>query len=600
MTRPLGRWTLALDGGEPPPRGLVGGKAWSIAHIGALGLPVPPAFVVTTEACRAYMSGGCLPEGLEREIADGIGWLESQTERRFGAAPRPLLVSVRSGAPVSMPGMMDTVLNLGIGDATERALAEECGLPAFARDTHRRFLHLYSEIVLKISPPAPGNADSPAAWREAIRSLAPDGLPDDLHRQLAMTVRAVFESWNCRRARRYREHNGIPHDLGTAVTIQAMVFGNLDERSGTGVLFSRNPLSGEARPFGEFLARAQGEDVVSGRFTPKPLSSMADCVPEALSMLLDAAGRLESANREVQDIEFTVQSGRLNLLQARAAKLAPDAAVRCAIDMVAEGLIDRDAALLRVAPERIRLLLSPRLAEGAADLAERVARGEGACPGVGIGVVVSDSTLAERRAAAGESVILARPTTSPDDLHGMIAACAVITEEGGSTSHAAVVSRALGIPCVVGCGSGALQGLAGRTLTVDGYAGCAYAGALEIVVPDERALPGLATLRDWAEARSPLQVLAPALAPDEGIVDLGVVDGGSDPQRVASVIADLKGARGIRGGAAASDAAIRAALDAGLQFVVAEPVLPPLLTAAQAALQHAQDQAADRTQQGIA
>jgi pyruvate, orthophosphate dikinase len=594
VASPLGRWTLALDGGEPPGRDLVGGKAWSIAHIAAQKLDVPAAFVITTEACRAYLNDGDLPTGLDGEIAGAVAWLEQRTGRRFGGAPHPLLVSVRSGAPVSMPGMMDTVLNLGITDDTEAALARECGDAAFARDTHRRFLHLYAQIVLKIASPALEITDPPSTWRRAIREAAPQGLADDVRQQLLHAVRAVFDSWNSRRARRYREHHGIDHDIGTAVTVQAMVFGNMDERSGTGVLFSRNPLSGEPQPFGEYLARAQGEDVVSGRFTPRPLSSMSETVPQALQMLRQAAQRLERAGREVQDIEFTVERGRLFLLQARAAKLAPAAAVRAAVDMVAEGLIDEDAALGRLSPERIRLLLAPRLSEGAADLAERVARGEGACPGVGIGTVVMDSGEAERRVSQGEAVILARPTTSPEDLHGMIGASAVITEEGGSTSHAAVVSRALGIPCVVGCGPGSLQRLRGRTLTVDAASGSVYAGALEVVVPDERADPRLAQLTGWAQARSPLKILRPSQVPAVGIADLSHVPGAADPILIGSIVAGLRGAQGIRGGAAASREGIRAAIAAGLEFVVAEPVLPALLAAVHADLERRNPHDPDR------
>ncbi len=587
MSNALGRWTLALEGGEPPSRALVGGKAWSIAHIRALGLEVPAAFVITTEACRAYLQSGDLAPGLDEEIGACIEWLEARTGRRFGAGPQPLLVSVRSGAPVSMPGMMDTVLNLGINDQTEASLAEECGDAAFARDTHRRFLHLYAQIVLKIGSPTLSPSQTPAEWRQCIRRAAPEGLPDDVQQQLRRAVRAVFESWNSRRARRYREHHGIAHDVGTAVAVQAMVFGNMDERSGTGVLFSRNPLSGEARPFGEYLARAQGEDVVSGRFTPRPISSMSGSVPQALTSLLEAARMLERANREVQDIEFTVERGHLYLLQARAAKLAPAAAVRAAVDMVTDGLIDRDTALRRVTPDRVRLLLAPRLPEGAAELAERVARGEGACPGVGIGVVVTESGEAEQRAAAGEAVILVRPTTSPDDLHGMIAASAVVTEEGGSTSHAAVISRALGLPCVVGCGAGALRGLAGRTVTVDAGSGSVFAGALEIVVPDEHADPCLTLLTEWARSRAPLRILRPCEAPEEGTVDLSRIDDAADPAHIGRIVSELcahasRPIRGIRGGAAASDEGVRAAVAAGLEWVVADPMLPALLAAVHA------------------
>ena len=281
MTIEFGTWTLGLDGGEPPSRELIGGKAWSVARMRALGLNVPPAFVVTTRACAAYLATGATPQSLEGEIAAAITWLEAQTSRRFGRGPHPLLVSVRSGAPVSMPGMMDTVLNLGMNDETEHALAAECGDPTFARDTHRRFLDLYARIVLKTGELELDADGDPARWRDTI-SAAGGSVSIDAHEQLHAALRAVFDSWNSRRARRYRQHHGIPETLGTAVTVQAMAFGNLDDRSGTGVLFSRNPLTGEAAPYGEYLPRAQGEDVVSGKFTPRPLSALAANCPKSI------------------------------------------------------------------------------------------------------------------------------------------------------------------------------------------------------------------------------------------------------------------------------------------------------------------------------
>lgn len=575
-----------LDGAEPPSRALVGGKAWSIAHVRALGLPVPAAFAITTEACTAFLETGQFPDGLDSEILASMEWLEQQTKRTFGHGQHPLLVSVRSGAPISMPGMMDTVLNLGITDKTEMALAQECANADFARDTHRRFLHLYGEIVLKVQLPRLAANESPAQWREAIHKTSGMEVPADVLGQLRNAIRAVFESWNSRRAKRYREHLGISHTLGTAVTIQAMVFGNLDEQSGTGVLFSRNPLTGDPTPFGEYLSVAQGEDVVSGKFTPKPLSAMATNVPEAMTALLKAAKILEHANTDAQDIEFTVERGQLFVLQARAAKLAPQAAVRIYLDMVEEGLIDKATALMRIAPDRIRVLLAPRLAEGADSLAEQLATGEGACPGIGIGVVVADSDEAERRAADGDVVILARPTTSPDDLHGMLASSAVITEEGGSTSHAAVVCRALGIPCVVGCGTGKLANLIGKTVTVDGQSGRIFGGALQILVPDERADPGMVTLTQWAQALSPIQVLRPAKAPTENVIDLSHEEGAADPAQIGTLLLRLVGAnahgKGACGGAIASDEGVRAAIDVGLKFIIAEPVLPVLLAAVQA------------------
>jgi pyruvate,orthophosphate dikinase len=583
MTVAFGLWTLGLDGAGLPARELIGGKAWSVARMQSLGLDVPPAFVVTTGACKAFLAAGQEPPELEAEIDAGVAWLERMTDRSLGRAPRPLLVSVRSGAPVSMPGMMDTVLNLGMNDEAEAALAAECGDPDFARNTHKRFLDLYANIVLRSAAPEFDETANPAQWRAAIAAQCGGEPPQEPRDQLRAAVRAVFESWNSRRARRYRQHHGIADDLGTAVTVQAMVFGNLDGRSGTGVLFSRNPTTGAREPYGEYLPRAQGEDVVSGRITPKPLAALGEEAPEALEALLAAARKLEQENRDVQDIEFTVERRRLFLLQSRAAKLSPHAAARVAVDLAREGLIDARAAVLRVTPDQVRILLSPRIRECALQAASLLATGEGASPGVGVGVVVADSDEAERRARQGEAVILARPTTSPDDLHGMIAARAVVTEQGGGTSHAAVVGRALGLPCVVGCGKGALERLAGEVVTVDGRAGKIYAGALAIEAPSESEHEALAQLAEWAAGISPLRVVAPSSPEAAAAVDLSSHEDSADPERIASVLAALRGAKGARGGAVASNQGVRAAIGAGLEFIVADPVLPPLLAAARAA-----------------
>jgi pyruvate,orthophosphate dikinase len=478
----MSNWLVLLDGRAVPPVDLIGGKAASLGRMRQLGLPVPPAFVLTTDACRAYFDGGGkLPAELDQLTAEGIAHLEEALARQFGAGPSPLLVSVRSGAPVSMPGMMDTVLNLGMNDEVEAALAAETGDPAFAADTHTRFRSLFGRVVLKTDRPAP------------------DAIPADPAEQLRMAIAAVFDSSRSRRARSYKKHCNLPDDMGTAVTVQGMVFGNLDDRSGTGVLFTRNPLSGAAEPYGEYLARGQGEDVVSGCCTPQPLSALAEQLPHLHTQLLQAGAALEHHGRDAQDIEFTVQRGELFLLQTRSAKRSPEAAVRMAVEMVDQGLITREQALERVSPEQIRLLLRPHLAPGAADGAEVLATGEPACPGVGAGVCVSDPDEAQERAERGEQVVLVRESTSPEDVHGMIAATAVITETGGSTSHAAVVSRQLGRPCVVGCGSGTVSRLAGQTATVDGDNGTVFAGRLPIATPDAATDPRLSRLRAWAD-----------------------------------------------------------------------------------------------------
>jgi pyruvate,orthophosphate dikinase len=567
------RWTILLDGSGIPDRDVIGGKAWSIARMAALGLEVPPAFVISTKACLAFLENGDFPEVLVDEVEQAIAWLEQRTGRGFGAGDKRLLLSVRSGAAVSMPGMMDTVLNLGIDDAGEAALANETGLPDFARDTYRRFLDLYSAIVLK-APVELERAGDPASWRGMIAAGGGE-VPGEVRGQLLGAIRAVFESWNTRRARRYREHNGIPHDMGTAVTVQAMVFGNLDERSGTGVLFSRNPLAGEPVPYGEYLPRAQGEDVVSGKFTPLPLDAMRDHAPQAHAELLAASELLERENGDVQDIEFTVQSGKLYLLQSRSAKRAPAAAVRIAVDMVDEGRIDPATALSRVSAEQVATLLLPRLADSAAEGVEIVAEGEGACPGVATGMLVADADEAERRAAAGEAIILVRATTSPDDVHGMIAAKGVVTEQGGSTSHAAVVSRALGRPCVVGVGAGAVA-RAGEIVTVDGAAGKVYAGALPTERPREGGDAQLVRLIEWARARSTVAVMSPGEAPAEEAVDVDVLLAGVSLEELGNA---LVGTSSVRGTGLANPEIARAARRAGVTRMITEPVLPALLVA---------------------
>ncbi len=579
MTMESGRWVLAIHRGVAPDKSLIGGKAWSIASMRALDLPVPPAFVITTRACAEFMRDGRLPADLEAELEWGMAGLEAETGRRFGGDRTPLLVAVRSGAPISMPGMMDTVLNLGIGERTETALGDEAGDAAFARDTHRRFLDLYARIVLKATLEELPATETPADWRARIARETGTAVPQDPRAQLLAAVQAVFESWNSRRARRYRQHHGIADDLGTAVTVQAMVFGNLGGDSGTGVLFSRNPLDGRPEPYGEYLARAQGEDVVSGRFTPQPLLVLRQAMPEVHAELMRAAAALETAHGDMQDIEFTVQAGRLYLLQTRTAKRAPAAAVRCAVDMVNEGRIAPAAALRRVTAGQVRLLLSPRLAPGETDGAALLAQGEAACAGVGVGVVVTNTDEVERRAAAGEAIVMARPSTSPDDVHGMIASRAVLTEQGGATSHAALVARDLGLPAIVGCGENSVTRLAGQTVTVDGATGRVFAGALRVLTPDEADDPCLAALTAWAEAAAPITVLQAADEAGPTVLDLDEVAGGEDPARLPEL---LTGRAVVRGGAIASDEGVRAALAAGVTTIIARHRLPVLLAALQA------------------
>ena len=571
------RLVVRLDGMSLPSKQLIGGKAWSIARMRALGLPVPPAFVITTEACRYYMHSGRSQDGLLDQAMEGIRYLEKIVNRCFGAEQRPLLVSVRSGAPVSMPGMMDTVLNLGINDVTERALAAENGNEVFARDSHRRFLELYARIVLRATVQALPHEGSPTKWRELIAAAGNGAVPDSPIEQLDAAIHAVFDSWNSRRAKKYRAHHGIADDMGTAVTVQAMVFGNGDEHSGTGVLLSRNPLTGENEVYGEYLAQAQGEDVVSGSHTPEPLEKLSDLMPALHAQLLSAAATLENENGDVQDIEFTVERGKLYLLQSRDAKRAPPAAVRIAVDKVAAGQWRVEQALTRVSAEQVRTILRPRLVNDA-DLANAraIAQGEAASPGVGVGIVATSADEAEKLAARGQRVILMRPTTSPEDVHGMLVAEGVITERGGSTSHAAVVSRQLGVPCVVGCGDGALSDLAGKMVTVDGASGKVYAGSLPVEHPDEDSDPALKQLRIWAVAHSPVRVLrvGHGIPPDSA--DLDAMAGGDD---VANTRELLRGRRGAVGAVLNTDEGVRAALDARVEFIVVRHELPALLAA---------------------
>jgi len=568
----MNRWILRLDGTSLPDRSLIGGKAWSIARMLSLGLNVPPAFVVTAQACNNYLSLGTMPEGIAEEIEQNVAWLEKRTGRRFGEGSRRLLLSVRSGAAVSMPGMMDTVLNLGIDDEGEAVLAAETERPAFARDTHRRFHELFAAIVLKTPVERLDPEATADQWRAAIRAAAGEDMPASPREQLHAAIRAVFESWNTRRAKRYRQHHAIPDDLGTAVTVQAMVFGNLDDNSGTGVLFSRNPLTGERQPFGEYLPRAQGEDVVSGKFTPLPLDAMKEKAADAYASLLKAADLLERENGDVQDIEFTVQHGELFLLQARAAKRSPEAAARIAVDMAREQIIDVDTALERISPEQANAILFPRLDPSVAAQAQPLARGEGACHGVASGMAVSDPDEAEKRAEAGEDVILVRETTSPDDLHGMIAARGVVTAQGGATSHAAVVSRALGRPCVVGAGADAMQ-LVGQVVTVDGR-GSVYAGMLPVTSPSERGDPVLAQLIEWAGARSPVVVVDDSEEEDGDIFDLAAVAPILDSEQLSHLI---RGRGAVRGASLAAPEIARVAYRSGVRRLVTQPVLPALL-----------------------
>lgn len=455
---------------------LVGGKARSINRMRSLGMPVPPGFVLSTEFCAEVNANqGKLTDSVLDCLKRGVALLEENLGRRLGGTEHPLLVSVRSGGAQSMPGMMDTVLNLGMNDAVETRVAELTGDAAFAADTHRRFREQFERVV---GTPATGDP-----WKD-----------------LVLAAEAVFASWNSARARAYRDHHGIGHDGGTAVTVQGMVFGNYDDNSGTGVLFTRNPLTGDPEPYGEWLPRGQGEDVVSGRFDALRLDALATQLPDVHEQLLEAAATLEQHGRDVQDIEFTVESGRLWLLQTRAAKRSPQAAVRLAVHLADQGIIDRDEAVALVSESQIAAALAPHVDPVARQSAELLVSGLPACPGVATGRVVTSCEEAEDLADDGVAVVLARPTTDPDDVGGMVVSAAVITEIGGSTSHAAVVSRELGTPCVVGCGRGTLDALTGRIVTVDGTSGEVFAGELPLADVHGAERDAAERLREWARA----------------------------------------------------------------------------------------------------
>jgi pyruvate, orthophosphate dikinase len=456
---------------------VLGGKAHGLVVLHRLGVPVPPGFVVGTEACRAFLRDGRLPDGLDAELAAAIAGLEAATGRRLGGARRPLAVAVRSGARVSMPGMMSTVLNLGLTAEATAGLAAETGDPRFALDSRRRFLSSFAAAV------------------------GGEAVPDGAARQLERAVAAVFSSWDTPRARTYRELHGIPHDLGTAVTVQAMVFGNRDDHSGTGVAFSRNPSTGEHGPFGEVLFGGQGEEVVAGRSPTRPLHELTGWEPAVWAGLVDALSRVESRYRDACYLEFTFEAGELWVLQVRPGRFVGGAAIRVAVDLADEGVIGRREALLRVPPQQLRQVRTPRIVAG-----DVLTRGLGACPGVAVGRVATTADKAARMAADGP-VILVRPATSPLDLHGLAAAAGVVTARGGPASHAAVVARAMGRPAVVGATGLTVEVASvragGRTvpegtiIAIDGTGGEVVLGGARTVTA--AADPHLERLLGWAD-----------------------------------------------------------------------------------------------------
>ena len=539
-----GRYVFDFDESAEGGKDLLGGKGVGLAEMTALGIPVPAGFTITTDACRDYLRTKELPEGLEAEIDDHLAALEERTGKRFGNAGDPLLVSVRSGAAVSMPGMMDTILNLGLNDDAVEGLGARTGNERFAQDSYRRLIQMYGEVVDGIDAGRFEEALAELKQRRGANQdvdLSPDDLkevvatfkqlyeeetgasfPQDAREQLARAVRAVFDSWDNPRAQVYRRAHQIPDDLGTAVNVVQMVFGNKGRRSGTGVAFTRDPSTGETGLYGEFLANAQGEDVVAGIRTPQPLQEMKEQLPEAFEQLLETMHRLEEHYRDMQDVEFTVEDDRLYLLQTRAAKRTAAAALKAAVEMVDEGLISKEDAVARIDPGQLDQLLHPML-DPAADY-EVAAKGLNASPGAASGKIVLDADTAAQKGES-EPVILVGWETSPDDIHGMIVAQGILTAHGGMTSHAAVVARGMGKPCVAGCDDLSIDAenrrvrigkhdlAEGDVITIDGSTGIVIAGAVELVPPQINE--DFETILGWADEHRRLQVRANADTPDD-------------------------------------------------------------------------------------
>ena len=530
--------------GSADMRLLLGGKGANLAQMWKIGLPVPPGFIITTEACHQYWKENDFIAGIWSDVEAAIGRVEKLTGKNFGSSENPLLVSVRSGAPVSMPGMMDTILNLGLNDDTVKALAKSSGNERFAYDSYRRFIQMFSDVVLGVdldkfekrleqARDAAGVKEDYKIPAEELKKLVEDykqivadaghTFPTDPWKQLRLAIDAVFRSWNTPRAITYRKINNIPEDYGTAVNVVTMVFGNLGDDCGTGVCFTRSPSTGENKLFGEYLINAQGEDVVAGIRTPMPIASLGETMPEVYKQFCDIAKLLENHYRDAQDIEFTVEKGKLYILQTRNGKRTAAAAVRIAMDMLHEGLIDAETAVSRVAPEQVEQLLHPQLDPKAKR--NVLVKGLPASPGAAVGKVVFDADEAAERGGKGEKIILVRPETTPDDIHGLFAAQGVLTSHGGMTSHAAVVARGLGKPCVSGAETVKID-LSAETftvgdvtvkkdeyLTLDGSNGDVIVGKMELI--DPQFDDNFRELLDDADKIAKLQVWANADTPED-------------------------------------------------------------------------------------
>ncbi len=532
--------------GDGQNKKLLGGKGANLCEMTQIGLNVPPGFVITTEACLDYLAANEIPEGLMASVRDSIAGLEGATGRKFGAAENPLLVSVRSGSALSMPGMMDTILNLGLNDETLAGLIGQTGDERFAYDAYRRFIQLFGKVALGIDDEkfdehfndvkervgvkadigleAEHLREISEKFLLVIRQETGDEFPQDVMRQLQLAVEAVFRSWMGKRAVDYRREFNITPDManGTAVNICTMVFGNMGNDCATGVGFTRNPGTGDNEMFGEYLTNAQGEDVVAGIRTPKPLTEMENEMPEQYAQLVELRNKLETHYGEVQDYEFTIEKGTLYCLQTRNGKMNAAAQVKTSVDMFREGLISKDKALLRIEPEILEQLLHPTLDPDSSD--EPVAYGLPASPGAASGKCVFDADLAEKLGNTGEQVILVREETRPEDIHGFFAAEGILTSRGGKTSHAAVVARGMGKPCVAGA-EGIEVDVAlrmahvgghviheGDIITLDGGTGKVYLGAIPTLEADFS--DDLRTLLEWADETADLKVMANADTPD--------------------------------------------------------------------------------------
>jgi pyruvate,orthophosphate dikinase len=546
----MAKWIYAFADGKADGTGkmkaLLGGKGAGLAEMTNLGLPVPPGFTITTEACTFFFRNGeQWPEGLQEELATALAALEASTKRGLGDPASPLLVSVRSGAAQSMPGMMDTILNLGLNDQTVEALGNQSGNPWFAWDSYRRFVQMFSDVVLGIhytrfhrvqeekygtKPASELTVDELRQLVKAFQAVVAESgqeFPQEPHEQLRLAINAVFASYNTHRARYYRKTNNIPDDSGTAVNVQAMVFGNMGDDSGTGVAFTRDPKTGKNGLFGEWLPNAQGEDVVAGTRTPFPLNAasereglrLQDALPEAYAQFVDMVGRLEKHYRDMQDIEFTVEKGRLYLLQTRTGKRSPGASVQIVVDLVREGLITKEEALGRIDPAKLELVLRPVISPGAKK--KVIAKGLDASPGAATGRVVFDSADVQEFYDRDEPTILVRLETSPEDIQGMTVAAGILTARGGQTSHAAVVARGMGRPAVVGCTDLHVDYqrqlfYAGDTvvrradwITIDGATGEVMEGKVEMLAP-QTSSGAMSELLSWADEKARLKVRANA------------------------------------------------------------------------------------------